>query len=442
MAPSSGEAPPARASPVRVTRVRAPRRLTASARQASRPRRRACARARRASSPSTGATSASLVSPGVFTTRKWRSARAATCGRWVTQSSCGRAELASFSPSPRAVRPPMPASTSSKTSIGAPPRSVPPGAPRARCARARRRRRRCDRRGGTPGWPAEEADVVAPRARPRSASGARRGAPSIPRSARCHSTVARGSAAAARRLAKRRGRLLGSGRARRPRPRRPQLLVGAPASVEGAPAPPRGRPSSARVDGAVAPRRSSSRSSRSSTRSRRRGPPRAPAGSGGARCRPPGGARSPSRTSSGAASRPGRAPPRARARARRRPLATRRRRRRRGSAPGGPGRGGDQARRRYAAGRARSRSAASSPASRATPSARRRAPGARPDALASAAAELLRRVELAAGCDEAALPRPRRPQSADGILAARSVEQGELDRRRAEPPGLVLRDDR
>ena len=61
---------------------------------------------------------ASLVSPWVFSTRKCRSAAAAICGRCVMQSTCAvAASSRSLSVSTRAVRPPMPASTSSKTSI-------------------------------------------------------------------------------------------------------------------------------------------------------------------------------------------------------------------------------------------------------------------------------------------------------------------------------------
>src|SRR5207244_1364815 len=56
-----------------------------------------------------------------LTIAKWRSPSEAICGRWVMQSSCRRCESARRrEPTARAAWPPMPASTSSKTSVGAP----------------------------------------------------------------------------------------------------------------------------------------------------------------------------------------------------------------------------------------------------------------------------------------------------------------------------------
>src|SRR2546423_1098169 len=60
--------------------------------------------------------------PGTFSTRKWRSARLAICGRCVIVITCARsARRASVSPTACAVRPPIPASISSKTIVSPPP---------------------------------------------------------------------------------------------------------------------------------------------------------------------------------------------------------------------------------------------------------------------------------------------------------------------------------
>ncbi len=57
--------------------------------------------------------------------RKCRSARAATWGAWVTAITCTRPERrASRAPMASATAPPAPASISSKTSVGAEPRSA------------------------------------------------------------------------------------------------------------------------------------------------------------------------------------------------------------------------------------------------------------------------------------------------------------------------------
>ena len=70
--------------------------------------------------------SSSAVSPEVVTdpslllrTTTWWSANAATCGRWVTTSTCAdRASAARRRPISTAALPPTPASTSSKTNVG------------------------------------------------------------------------------------------------------------------------------------------------------------------------------------------------------------------------------------------------------------------------------------------------------------------------------------
>src|SRR6185503_4110260 len=60
-------------------------------------------------------------SPGTFSTRKWVSAALAIWGRWVIVSTCARsASLPRASATACAVRPPMPASISSKTIVGSP----------------------------------------------------------------------------------------------------------------------------------------------------------------------------------------------------------------------------------------------------------------------------------------------------------------------------------
>ena len=61
-------------------------------------------------------------SPGTFSTRKWRSARLAICGRCVIVITCARpASRRSVSPTACAVWPPMPASISSNTIVSPPP---------------------------------------------------------------------------------------------------------------------------------------------------------------------------------------------------------------------------------------------------------------------------------------------------------------------------------
>ena len=60
-----------------------------------------------------------------LTTRKCASANAATCGRWVTVSTCRRAASDCISrPTVPATAPPMPVSTSSKISVGTAPASL------------------------------------------------------------------------------------------------------------------------------------------------------------------------------------------------------------------------------------------------------------------------------------------------------------------------------
>ena len=60
-------------------------------------------------------------SPGTFSTRKWRSARLAICGRCVIVTTCARArELRERLATACAVSPPMPASISSKTIVSPP----------------------------------------------------------------------------------------------------------------------------------------------------------------------------------------------------------------------------------------------------------------------------------------------------------------------------------
>ena len=57
--------------------------------------------------------------PLAFSTRQCLTARAATCGEWVTTRTCSRAaSCASRSPTAAAVAPPTPLSTSSNTSVG------------------------------------------------------------------------------------------------------------------------------------------------------------------------------------------------------------------------------------------------------------------------------------------------------------------------------------
>ena len=63
--------------------------------------------------------------PSRFSTRKWWSANEATCGRCVTHSTCRCAPSdCSSRPTVAATAPPMPASTSSKTSVGTWPTSL------------------------------------------------------------------------------------------------------------------------------------------------------------------------------------------------------------------------------------------------------------------------------------------------------------------------------
>ena len=85
-------------------------------------RRRASARARRGARLGPSASMRVCVgSPGTFSTRKWRSARLAICGRWVIVITWARAaSRRSVSPTAWAVWPPMPASISSKTIVSPP----------------------------------------------------------------------------------------------------------------------------------------------------------------------------------------------------------------------------------------------------------------------------------------------------------------------------------
>ena len=85
--------------------------------------RRASARARRAARASSSSSILVCVgSPGTFSTRKWRSATLAICGRCVIVITCARsASRFSVSATAWAVVPPMPASISSKTSVSPPP---------------------------------------------------------------------------------------------------------------------------------------------------------------------------------------------------------------------------------------------------------------------------------------------------------------------------------
>ena len=112
-----------------------------------------------------------------LTTRKWRCASDATCGRWVMQTTWRPSESArSRSPTARAVAPPTPASTSSKTTV--------PASCGGRDAHQREHDpRQLPARGGLaqrPGrdagvGPDQELDRVAPR--PGSGSSARRPPP-------------------------------------------------------------------------------------------------------------------------------------------------------------------------------------------------------------------------------------------------------------------------
>ena len=92
------------------------------ARSRGTPCRRASARAPRgARRPRARWMRVTVGSPGTFSTRKWRSARLAICGRCVIVTTCARsASRRRLSPTACAVWPPMPASISSKTIVGPP----------------------------------------------------------------------------------------------------------------------------------------------------------------------------------------------------------------------------------------------------------------------------------------------------------------------------------
>src|SRR6185503_2237211 len=80
-----------------------------------------CSSSRRSSSPSS-AIVVCVGSPGTFSTRKWRSASDAICGRCVIVTTWARsARRRSVSPTACAVWPPIPASISSKTIVSPPP---------------------------------------------------------------------------------------------------------------------------------------------------------------------------------------------------------------------------------------------------------------------------------------------------------------------------------
>ena len=237
------------------------RRLIASARASGSPTSAPSIRTSSSITPSPDSSSirVSLGSPAVLTTRKWRSASAAICGRCVMQSSwvCSESR-SSFSPSARAVRPPTPASTSSNTSVGRAERSraasrtasamrdsSPPDAVRAIGVAA------------SPGFACRKQLDAVGAARARLAL--RRGGPracacSIPRSARCASTARAngpGQRRAGGRAAPRRRRCSSAFAAStRPQPR--LRLVGRSTRLEQRRAPPR-RASRAR------PRRSARR---------------------------------------------------------------------------------------------------------------------------------------------------------------------------------------
>ena len=120
--------PPARVTPAgrkRACRIAALRRRGAArwracARRCRRCRRRACARARRRRRPRRAAarSCASARRRVSLTIEKWRAPSEAICGRWVMQSTCLRSPSSRRrAPTTRAVWPPMPASTSSNTSV-------------------------------------------------------------------------------------------------------------------------------------------------------------------------------------------------------------------------------------------------------------------------------------------------------------------------------------
>ena len=124
------------------------------------PRRRA--RSGRSSSP--------MPSSDLATTT-WRSANAATWGRWVTTSTWAlRASRASRRPTSTAAAPPTPASTSSKTNVGTVPVAGQADLQRQHHpATARRRRRPCGAGGARRRrWPRAAARPVAARLAPKS----------------------------------------------------------------------------------------------------------------------------------------------------------------------------------------------------------------------------------------------------------------------------------
>ena len=99
------------------------RRLTASARASGSPTSAPSIRTSSSTTPSPVSSSirVSLGSPAVLTTRKWRvgERRDLRQVRDAEELACRSASARSCSPTARAVRPPMPASTSSNTSVGA-----------------------------------------------------------------------------------------------------------------------------------------------------------------------------------------------------------------------------------------------------------------------------------------------------------------------------------
>ena len=234
--------PPAAAPRRGGARPRRPRRRRASARARRRPRpRSSCATVVRA-----GSAAVSLA------IEKCRAASEATCGRWVMQTTWRpSASSRSRSPTARAVWPPMPASTSSKTSV-APPPGVGDAHQREHHARelAARRDVAQRRRRARPGW----ARCGTRRRRRRSGPGSRsvsttsNVAPSMASPA-SRSRTARGQLRRRRgaRLVQRRGGLRALAPARRRarpspprrRPRRPPARRAARGSARRARAPPR-----------------------------------------------------------------------------------------------------------------------------------------------------------------------------------------------------------
>ena len=122
--------------------VSAPRGLTpragapwrAGGRRRRRRRRRASARARPRRRPRRARATVVRAGSarGSLAIEKWRAASDAICGRCVMHTTCRpSASARSCAPTARAVWPPMPASTSSKTSVAPPPSRWPPTGSRA-----------------------------------------------------------------------------------------------------------------------------------------------------------------------------------------------------------------------------------------------------------------------------------------------------------------------